>query len=350
VTSDPVKLTRDLVAIPSVSDSVGEGRVLELLADRLDARYEVRTTSDHRGLRAVAVVPREVTAPLLVFSGHADVVPVGDESTWTRHPFEPEIADGKLWGRGGSDMKAGLAAAVTALESAPAGAQVGALFTVEEETGSKGAALAGSLLDDITTGMLLVAEPTDGVAIRGHKGVTWVRVSAAGVAAHGSAPHLGSNAILTLAAVLERANALTDRPWETMNIGMVSGGTAPNIVPAHAEATIDMRTTVLGAGLVDWWQTQEDLAAVEVLLDLRPVMLGSGDPIVEQLGLEVSDRVASYFTDAAVLVDTLACDRVVLWGPGAMEQAHRLNEWVSVQSIIDTEAAFTDLIARWSTL
>ena len=350
MTHDPVELTRDLVAIPSVSDSVGEGQVLEVLAARLDDRYVVRAASDHRGLRAVAVVPREVTSPLLVFSGHADVVPVGDESTWTRHPFDPQIVDGKLWGRGGSDMKAGLAAAVTALEAAPAGAQVGALFTVEEETGSKGAALAGSLLEDVSTGMLLVAEPTDGAAIRGHKGVTWVRVSASGVAAHGSAPHLGSNAILTLAAVLERASAAPDRPWETMNIGMIAGGTAPNIVPAHAEAFIDMRTTERGAGLVDWWQQQDDLAAVDVLLDLRPVVLGSGDPVVEKLGLAVSDRIASYFTDAAVLVDTLACERVVLWGPGAMEQAHRLDEWVSVQSILDTEAAYTDLIARWSTL
>lgn len=345
---DPVAFTRDLVVVPSISDTAAEGLVLDMLVERLEGRFDVRVGSDERGLRAVAVLPRDTDAPLLVMSGHADVVPVGDPAAWQRDPFSGEIDDDRLYGRGGSDMKAGIAAIVAAMLEAPAGAAVGALFTVEEETGSRGAAAAAALLDGRTVEALLVAEPTDGRLIRGHKGVTWVRASAEGVAAHGSAPHLGSNAVTKLARVLIEAED-TDGPWDTINVGMVEGGSAVNIVPAHASADIDMRTTRLGSNVASWWIHHPDVADAQTLLDLRPVMLDPTDTLTASLGLEVSDTVAGYFTDAAVFVDALDCDRMLLWGPGAMDQAHRRDEWVSVDSIVRTTVAYRDLIHRWST-
>lgn len=346
--TDVVDLTRQLVRIPSVSGSPGESEVLAHLAALLGDRYEVRTSSDDDGsLRAVAAVPRTPTGPLAVFTGHVDVVPTGDPDAWTHPPFGADLVDGRIWGRGTTDMKGGVAAIMAALEAAPDGAAVAALFTVEEETGSRGAAEAATLLDGLEASLLVVAEPTDGRVVRGHRGVTWLRVVTEGVAAHGSLPHLGRNAITGLADVLDRA-ARSGTGWDTLNVGTISGGTAVNVVPDHAVAEIDLRTTSSGADPAAWWRAQPDLADVEPLLDLPAVLLDPDDPIVHALGIEPDDRIVGYFTDAAVLVGALGCDRVVLLGPGATDLAHRRDESVAVDALHDAVTRYTDLITRWN--
>lgn len=345
--TDVVALTRQLVRIPSVSGSPGESEVLAHLAALLGDRYEVRTAVDADGaLRAVAAVPREPTGPLAVFTGHVDVVPTGDAALWAHPPFDADLVDGRVWGRGTTDMKGGVAAIVAALDAAPDGAAVGALFTVEEETGSRGAAEAATLLDGREARLLVVAEPTDGRVVRGHRGVTWLRVVTEGVAAHGSLPHLGRNAITGLTAVLDRA-ARSGTGWDTLNIGTISGGTAVNVVPDRAEAAVDLRTTTPGADPSAWWRAQPDLASVEALLDLPAVLLDPDDPVVRGLGIEPDDRVVGYFTDAAVLVGALGCDRVVLLGPGSTDLAHRRDEFVEVAALHAAVDRYTDLIVRW---
>lgn len=345
--TDVVELTRQLVRIPSVSGTPGESEVLTHLVSLLGDRYEVRTSSGADGaLRAVAAVPRTTTGPLVVFTGHVDVVPTGDAAAWTHPPFGADLVDGRVWGRGATDMKGGVAAIVAALEAAPDDAAVAALFTVEEETGSRGAAEAATLLDGREAGLLVVAEPTDGRVVRGHRGVTWLRVATAGVAAHGSAPHLGRNAITGLADVLDRA-ARSGSGWDTLNVGTIGGGTAVNVVPDRAWAEIDLRTTTPGADPAAWWRAQPDLAAVEPLLDLPAVLLDPADPVVHALGIEPDDRIVGYFTDAAVLVGALRCDRVVLLGPGETDLAHRRDESVAVDTLRDAVVQYTDLITRW---
>lgn len=347
MSTDVVDLTRRLVRIPSVSGSPGESDVLELLVGAFDDRYRIRTLrAPDGGLRAVAVVPAAPTGPLMVFTGHVDVVPTGDPDAWARPPFSGDLADGRVWGRGTTDMKGGVAAIVAALDVAPVGSDVAALFTVEEETGSRGAADAATLLDGLDTGLLVVAEPTDGRVVRGHRGVTWLRVVADGVAAHGSAPHLGRNAISGLTRVLDRA-AAEGTGWDTLNVGTIGGGTAVNIVPDHAWARVDLRTTDPLADPAAWWREQPDLAAVESELDLPAVLLKPDDPEVVRLGIEPDDRVVGYFTDAAVLTGALGCDRVVLLGPGQTDLAHRRDESVAVDALHRAAADYTDLITRW---
>lgn len=345
--TDVVDLTRRLVRIPSVSGSPGESEVLELLAGRFDARYEVRTLAGADGvLRAVAVVPAVRTGPLLVFTGHVDVVPTGDEHRWASPPFSGDLVAGRVLGRGTTDMKGGLAAIVAALDAAPAGSAVAALFTVEEETGSRGAAEAATLLDGLEARLLVVAEPTDGRVVRGHRGVTWLRVVTDGVAAHGSTPHLGRNAIAGLTRVLDRAGR-EGVGWDTLNVGTIGGGTAVNVVPDRAWAQVDLRTTDPLADPSAWWREQPDLAAVESELSLPAVLLDPHDPEIVRLGIEPDDRIVGYFTDAAVLTGALGCDRVVLLGPGQTDLAHRRDESVSVDALHRAVADFADLIDRW---
>jgi succinyl-diaminopimelate desuccinylase len=341
-----IEFAQRLVRIESFSRSSVQSEVLDLIAGRLQASHELRvTTRDGRPV-ALAALPRASARPLLVFSGHVDVVPVDDRAEWERDPFGGEISAGRLWGRGSSDMKSGIAAIVGALTS-PSGHTAGALFTLDEEIGSEGAGTAGELLAGIEVGALVIAEPTDGIPLRGHKGVTWLRVRVAGVAAHGSAPHLGENAIRALANVLERAHHVVDPQWDTMNVGLISGGSAPNIVPASAAAVVDLRTTTPGSDVAAWWRAQPEIVAVEVELDLRAVVSNLDDPVLAELDLDIADRLASYFTDASVLADALSCERVVLWGPGEMAEAHKRDESAPVEAILEIEAAYLRTIERW---
>lgn len=352
---DPVTLTQELVAIPSISDTPQEAEALAALAAvfRADGdRWEIRTVGDGADLRALGVLPRDRAggpdaAPLLVANGHVDVVPVGEAGDWRHDPFSALIEDDRLFGRGGSDMKGGIAAQVAALLAAPTGAPVAGLFTVGEEIGCRGAAEAATLLADHPVGALLIAEPTDGRVLRGHKGVTWLAVAAEGIAAHGSTPELGRNAITGLARALLSAEA-DPGPWDTLNIGTIRGGTAVNIVPAAATAQLDLRRRRAGDDLADWWRARPGVAEVDTLLDLRPVELDPHDPLAADLGLTVDEQVAGYFTDAAVLVEALHCERVLLWGPGSMNQAHRRDETVGVAAIRRAADDFTTLLHTWS--
>lgn len=345
--SDVVELTRRLVRIPSVSGSPGEAEVLGVLTGLFDDRYAIRTLTDADGaLRAVAVVPSVPTGPLLVFTGHVDVVPTGDPDLWASPPFSGDLVDGRVLGRGTTDMKGGVAAIVAALDAAPSGSAVGALFTVEEETGSRGAAEAATLLDGLDTGLLVVAEPTDGRVVRGHRGVTWLRVATDGVAAHGSTPHLGRNAVTGLTRVLDRA-AAEGTGWDTLNVGTIAGGTAVNVVPDRAWAQVDLRTTDPRSDPSVWWREQPDLASVETELSLPAVLLDTEDPEVVRLGIRPDDRVVGYFTDAAVLTGALGCDRVVLLGPGRTDLAHKRDESVAVEALHGAVADYRGLVARW---
>jgi succinyl-diaminopimelate desuccinylase len=252
-------------------------------------------------------------------------------------------------------MKAGIAGFVSALiahadSGSGATDAVGALFTTDEETGSRGAAAAAALLQDLPVELIVVAEPTDGVPFRGHKGVTWIRIRTEGVAAHGSTPELGVSAIRRMFDLTRRGEELEAPDWDTMNVGLISGGSAPNIVPAEAEATIDLRTSTVGTDVVAWWREQPEASSVDVTVNLRPIMLDPTDEVIARLGIEVTPRVASYFTDASVLADALSCERVLLWGPGDVNEAHRRDESVAVHAITAITAAYSSLIESWCSL
>lgn len=136
--------------------------------------------------------------PALCFSGHVDTVPLGD-TPWSFDPLGGELRDGKVLGRGTSDMKAGVAAMVTAClaerEKLRAGPGVVLVITAAEETGCQGAAAAVRSLDLGQIEGVIVGEPTNNQPYFGHKGALWLEAVATGVTAHGSMPHLGVNAI-----------------------------------------------------------------------------------------------------------------------------------------------------------
>ena len=375
---DPVELTQALVRMNTVNPPGNEDLCVQLLADLLsDAGFSCRTHefAAHR----TSLVARIGGSPSgtgarapLCFTGHVDVVPLGN-AAWQHDPFGAHVVDGRLYGRGSSDMKSGVAAFVTAAisraDSLREGPGLSLIITAGEETGCEGAfAMASSpgareLLGN--AGALVVAEPTGNLPLLGHKGAFWVAAQAAGTTAHGSMPERGDNAIYKMARAalaLENfefetgAHALMGSP--TLNVGTARGGLNINSVPDAAELGIDIRSV---AGQ-DHAQVLRCLCRVlgpqislRTLLDVNSVYTEPDDVWMRRVfaickarsGLQPEHRTVSYFTDAAALRGPLGMPPVVILGPGESDLAHQTDEYCRVDRIAEATVLFTDLIDDW---
>jgi succinyl-diaminopimelate desuccinylase len=354
----------DLVRIDSTSRTPGEAEALLAVAEVLRREcgetgvVSIGYTSDGAP-DAVVVAPSarpETPAALLLFSAHIDVVPVEDPSAWTHDPFGAHIASGRLFGRGSSDMKSGLAAALVAVvELLREGRPVALAVSTGEEVGCRGAASVAELLRGHPIGAVIVPESTANEVVLGHRGALWLRVTTSGRAAHGSTPGLGVNAIEKAAAVIGRVSELPllwhpQLGWESVNVGTIAGGSVPNIVPDRCVFDIDQRVIDDDAArLADWWMSQPEVSAVDTVLDLAPVWTSADDPWVRGLGAPVSERPASYFTDASVLVRSLpAGTPVVVWGPGDPAVVHTVDESVDLRAVEDARLHYLRVGRAWT--
>ena len=357
-------LALELIRLDTINPPGNEVVAADLLGRRLEAAGLDVARHEHGPGRTSLVARWPGSDPgraALCLTGHLDTVPLGG-APWSVEPFG-ELKDGRLHGRGASDMKGGVAAIVVAAERVAALGQGAAglelVLCAGEETGCEGAlhlARAGALG---RAGAVLVAEPTGGVPHVGHKGVVWARASTEGVAAHGSAPHLGRNAIYPLAAaVAALADVTFDVPPHpllgdpTLNVGTIAGGTSVNVVPDRAEALIDVRTVpgLTGAAVLERLQAAAGPdVALEPLIDLGPVASDPDDPWVRTVFeiVPAEPRGLAYFTDAAALTPAYGDPPTVIWGPGEAAQAHQTDEWAEAAKIDEAADAFTELARRW---
>jgi succinyl-diaminopimelate desuccinylase len=303
----------------------------------------------------------------ITLSGHLDTVPTS-AAHWSGDPRAGRLIDGRMIGCGASDMKAGVAALVVALERhMHSGSHPGSillLLTAGEETGCAGARHVVQSLSLPTGGPLLVAEPTANRLVPGHKGTLWLELTARGRAAHGSRPELGINAITALARV---AVQLADNglPGEhpvmgpvTVNVGTISGGTQINLVPDLASMTVDVRL-VPGARAPELVSTIRALAGrtvnVRTLLELPAVYTPPDSPFASMMvdavtasgGSAVWSAPVAYFTDASVLAPALGDAEVVLLGPGEPELAHTVGESCSVARIAEAVDIYEHALRLW---
>lgn len=256
-TTKRVELLQNLIQIPSVNDN--ETLVADYLAAQF-APYEAakvtRVTYAPGRDNLVITIGDQKVPQQLGLSGHLDVVAAGDETAWRHPPFAAVIENGRLYGRGASDMKSGLAAIVVALlerlesNRLPAGG-LRLLATVGEETGEYGAAqLTDAGYVNGLTGMV-IAEPTglNQVAFAA-KGVIDYTVQATGKAAHSSSPERGNNAIDQLFAFYGEVQALMAGYQAkdavlgglTHSVDLIEGGEQINSVPEKASLSANIRT------------------------------------------------------------------------------------------------------------
>src|SRR3954471_9742190 len=354
---DVVDLVRELVGRPTVSgDAAAQRGVLGTVTDVLTAaapHLQVREGTDREQPWTLLTSATHPSRPRLLLACHVDTVPAADPGSWQRDPFGAELDDGRVWGRGGSDMKAGLVAAAAAVAGADPQVPLALLLTSDEEIGSRGAAASAAAVAELDVGAVVVPEATGNRVVLGHRGALWLTVRAAGVAAHGSTPHRGHNALLDLVAVLGRAGGelpLASEPFlgtETWNPGVLRSGTVPNVVPDRAEVVVDQRTVGDARALRDWWRAQPEVAGIDVLVDLPPVRTPADDPWVTQLPADVEPGPATYFTDASVLTAVTGAAPIVVWGPGTPAVMHAIDEYVEVAELQQAAAAFGQVLDRW---
>ncbi len=354
---DVVDLVRELVRRPTVSaDAPAQRDALGVVAEALTAAAPHLHRTDGADADRpwiLLTTPTDPDRPRLLIACHVDTVPADDPGRWQRDPFDGDLDGGRVWGRGSSDMKAGLVAAAAAVAAADPGTPLALLLTSDEEIGSRGAAAAAGAVAGLRVGAVVVPEATGNQVVLGHRGALWLAVRAHGVAAHGSTPERGRNAVLELVSVLGRAGAalpLATDPFlggETWNPGVITGGTVPNMVPDRAEVVVDQRTVGDGAALLRWWRSQPEVAGVEVLVDLPAVQTPAGDPWVATLPAAVRTAPATYFTDASVLRPVVGEAPIVVWGPGTPAVMHAVDEYVEVAEVEQAVATLTAVLSRW---
>ena len=190
--NDVTDFTSKLVGFASINPPGDELEILQYLNGLLtEVGFETELVffGERRGNLIARYGPQDDP---ICLSGHVDVVPLGLKD-WSQSPFEPKVVDGKLYGRGTTDMKGGVAAMLIAASRLIANGEalkrgILVVITGGEETGCDG---VQALMDrsDLKAGMLLIPEPSSNIPLVGHKGAFWIRLMASGKTAHGSSPN-----------------------------------------------------------------------------------------------------------------------------------------------------------------
>ena len=367
---DAVALTRDLLRFDTVNPP-GQERECARHAGALLEGWGYRVDYHEYAEGRTSVVARaggsDAKAPLCL-TGHTDTVALG-VSPWTRDPFAGESDGDRIYGRGSSDMKAGIAAILLAartvskkLTGTPG---VVLVLTAAEEGGCIGSQhLARTRLLG-RAGAMIVGEPTSNTPFVGHKGSLKFHAKFRGVSAHGSMPELGVNAIYKAAKAVSRLESfdfgVKPHPvmgGPTMNVGTFAGGQGVNMVPDEASIGVDIRT-VAGMDHAALLSRIEDLlgkeAELEVFSDMNAVWTEPGQAWVQRvfdicgkvLGARPEAKTASYNTDAGNLLKVYSGAPTVILGPGEAKLAHQTDEYCSMERIRQSVTIYEALIRDW---
>ena len=355
------KLLAELIALPSVNPAflparhphAGEKRVSDFLASvaaRAGLDVEYQKVLPGRSNFLARLQPSGPVRQTILLAPHLDTV-VADSTQ-----FIPQRKNGRLYGRGACDTKGSASAMLTALCELAAGpkrpraTEIVFAGLMDEENAQEGsrALVAGGFKADLA----IVGEPTRLEVVTAHKGSLWLELSTQGRSAHGATPGLGRNAVHAMARIVDwletdyaahlgrRRHALLGTA--TVNVGRISGGTQPNIVPDHCVIAVDRRLLPgetpagvqreLSALLkAKGWSARVGAAklAPAVALETDPKQ-----PLVHQFLVSLGQRKTvgvHYFCDAAVL----AAGGIpsVVFGPGNIAQAHTADEWISLAEL-----------------
>ena len=309
------ELTRALIAIPSISGE--EGKVADYLADYLRrAGFQVELQEAAEGRPNVYARRGN---PDVVLSTHTDTVPPY---------FEFSEDDDFIYGRGACDTKGIIAAMIKAAEGLIEAnvTDFGLLFVVGEEAGSVGARVANSIPNN--SRYLINGEPTESKLALGSKGALRAVLRVRGRAAHSAYPEMGESAIEKLLDILNDLRRV-ELPGDdtlgasTMNIGMIKGGVAANVIPPEAEAELMFRVVTSNDSLKRIIERVVDSRAeIEYTFGCDPVFTERVD------GFETT--VVAFTTDIPALTNW---GKPLLFGPGSILDAHTANEKISKREL-----------------
>ena len=373
--TEPLQLTRDLLHFNTINPPGMErdcARHLGKLLESAGFIVKYHEFADSR-TSVIATIGGNQEKPPICFTGHIDIVPLG-MAAWSRDPFTGETDGDRLYGRGSTDMKSGIAAfVIAAIKLAPHlkhSPGVTLVLTASEEVGCEGAKYLAQEKLLHRAGAIIVAEPTANYPYIGHKGLIWVEIETRGKTAHASMPEKGENAILKMGKVID---ALDHFDWQhhcgvdchhvmgkpTMNIATVHGGLNTNSVPDSVKLTVDMRT-VPGIDHIHLCHSIESL--------IGP--LGTLRKIVETPPLysEPDEWIESVFEVATPFIDGKPAPKTIMFstdgadlkkgyggniptviiGPGEPDLAHQTDEWSSIARVDQSVEIFERIMREWN--
>jgi succinyl-diaminopimelate desuccinylase len=368
---EAISLTRSLLRFDTVNPPGRErdcARYAGSLLEEWGYKVDYHEYADTRTSVIARAGGSDAKAPLCL-TGHLDVVPIGTRP-WTRDPFSGETDGDRLYGRGSSDMKAGVAAILLAARSMakrlPGTPGVVIVLTAAEEggcIGSRHLSEQSKLLGK--AGAIVVGEPTSNYPLVGHKGSVKFHARFKGVSAHGSMPHLGVNAIYKAARALGKleafdfgvpAHPVMGKP--TLNVGTIEGGSSVNAVADSADIGVDIRTVpgMDHAALLKSLQNLLEEAELDVFSNLGPVWTEPGEAWVRRVfeickpyvDDRLEARTAPYMTDAANLLKVYSGAPTVVLGPGEAAMAHQTDEYCSMERIRQSVSIYEALIRDWT--
>lgn len=378
---EAVSLLRKVLRVDTVNppgDELEVARILERFFRENGIEAKVDEFSPGRANLLARLHGEAGHAGSLVFCGHMDVVPAGG-AAWEFDPFEAEERDGRIYGRGASDMKGGLVAMAVALANLKRGGsgtgEISFAATAGEEVdccGMRRLVERGTFKD---VSGVVIAEPTREDVVLAHKGALWIQITTRGKTAHGSMPEEGINAIehmhRLLDVLLERfrfdggPDPVLGSP--TLSVNRIDGGVKVNVVPDECILQVDIRSTPRQEhdGILERLRQCLDDARNEVPnLDYDLLVLQERSPVStpadaelariaedlrrERYGSPSSRLAVPYYTDASILAGSSPKLPVVVYGPGDDRLAHQPNEWVSVEAFQRSIGFFEELARRHS--
>ena len=365
-----LKILSDLIAFKTVSGEDNNSLInyCDEILNKLGATSFKTYDDEKKRVNLFATLKAKIPSKKkpIIFSGHTDVVPVSKD--WNTDPFVATIKDEKVFGRGACDMKGFIACTLAyapIFSKTNLDRDIHFSFTFDEETACQGAPLLINELKrkGMNSGICIVGEPTSMKIIDAHKGCYEYTTFFKGLAGHGSAPDKGINAVeyavkyisklIELREILKTKvpkNSIFDPPYTTIQIGGISGGIARNVIADKCQVDWEMRPVIKVDG--EFVNNEMDKYVNTKLLPemtkVFPKSLIKKEIIGEIIGfnrLEKSEacefissltgdnsrEVVSFGTEAGLFqeigISTVVC------GPGSIEQAHKTDEFVTLDQI-----------------
>lgn len=368
---EPIALLEKLVAFDTTSHKSNLAMVEFIETFLLDHGIKSRRVLSACGEKSAlyASVGPAVSGGV-VLSGHTDVVPAAAEG-WTADPFRLQIRGERAFGRGTADMKGFLAVCLASLPkmcAAPLKRPIHLAFSYDEEPGCVAAPEMIADMHDVLpdVAMVIVGEPTGMKIANAHKGVLVLTVTVTGSESHSSRPDIGVSAIEVAAEMITKLYSIEDQTLEvetrpTLNIGMVSGGTANNIIAGSCTFTVGLRylkqhdLTACRTEILHILSTaDEELKRAKPSLgvswvthfipSLDPERDTSAEVRLKHL-LGVNEAISVPFATEAGQFQEVGWSTVVM-GPGHIDQAHTVDEFIDIEQLHKAMDAVEAVIAE----
>lgn len=371
-----IKLLKDIIAFNTVNPPGNERALAEYIADmgrNMGAEAELDVIDETRANVLLHVAGKNSNAPSLMLNGHMDVVPATGE--WKSDPLILDERDGRVYGRGTSDMKGGIACMLSALlelaeEKYDFGGDLYLLFVADEECDNLG--IKHFLQKPRKVDYCIIGEPTELKLCVAHRGVCRHKIIIEGKSCHASNPDNGINAVGKMAYFVQEIEKLNDRlrsgrhqvlPASTVAVTTIKGGEKHNIIPDYCEAVLDWRTLpeeseayVRGELTAILDRLSDNAKLFKYRLELI-IYLGAGnlDP-ADTLVQKAKEAYRSSFGQDAAVESFPACGeqsifirngiKAMFCGPGDIAQAHSNDEYIEVKQLEDAVVLYKSIIKK----